>query len=299
MKQANQTFIQLAAVVALGAFSAVSVHAEQAPLVEGAGIVITADDMRADAQRMPPEMQGLVLSKPQTVSQIASNLYARRALAVRAEEQGLDKQPSVQALLKVARDKVLSDAMLEAIDKQSMPNPSALERMALNVYKTNPEKYKTSEEVGISHILIGGSDAEARSKAEALLKQIRGGEDFARLAKDNSTDAATASKGGDLGFFGRGRMVPEFEVAAFQLDRPGSVSDVIQTKFGFHIIKLNDRRLPRLRDFSEVKAEIVKELTASVLQDARAAEAQKFQANAKFNQAAIEAFSSGYKPATK
>lgn len=298
MNQLKSTFIRFSAVLAAGVF-ATAACAESAVLIEGAGIAITADDMRADAQRMPPEMQGLVLSKPQTVTQIASNLYARRALAARAEEQGLDRQPTVQALLKVARDKVLSDAMLEAIDKQATPDPTALERMARNVYTTNLDKYKSPEEIHISHILIGGSDAAARGKAEALLKQVQDGADFAQLAKDNSNDPATAGKGGDLGFFGKGRMVPEFESAGFALDRPGAVSDVIQTKFGFHIIKLNDRRLPRQKDFAEVKADIVKELTSGLLQDARAAEAQKFQSNAKVNQPAVEAFSSAYKPVAK
>ncbi len=299
MTQLKSILIRRAMVTVATTFVAAVAYAEQAVLIEGAGIAITTDDMRADAQRMPPEMQGLVLSKPQTVTQIASNLYARRALAARAEEQGLDKQPAVQALLKVARDKVLSDAMLEAIDKQAMPNSAALERMARNVYATNPDKFKTPEEIHISHILIAGSDDTARLKAEAVLKQLREGSDFAQLAKDHSTDTATAGKGGDLGFFGRGRMVPEFELAAFTLDRPGAISDVIQTKFGFHIIKLNDRRLPRQKDFEEVKADIVKDLTSTLLQDARATEAQKLQSNAKVNQPAIDAFSSGYKPVSK
>ena len=300
MKKFHSTFIRLSASFVVGTLMAATAQADQAVLIEGAGIAITVDDMRADAKRMPPEMQGLVLSKPQTVTQIASNLYARRALAMRAEEQGLDKQPSIQALLKVARDKVLSDAMLEVIDKNAVPNPSALEGLARNFYKTNPDKYKTPEEIRISHILVTDSDLVAsRAKAEALLKQIKDGADFAQLAKENSSDKATADKGGDLGFFGRGRMLPEFETAAFELKNLGDVSGIIPTKFGLHIIKLNERRLPRMRDFEEVRDEIVKELTSGILQDARATEAQNFQSNAKINQSAIEEFSSNYKPNAK
>lgn len=299
MKLLKSHLFHLSTVFAIGSFAASAVHADPSVLIEGAGIAITADDMRADAQRMPPEMQGLVLSKPQTVTQIASNLYARRALAVRAQEQGLDKQPAVQAMLKVARDKVLSDAMLEHIDKQTTPDEGALERLARNVYVVNPERFKTAEEVHLSHILFPGADAAAKTKAEAILKRLRAGEDFAQLAKDNSGDAGTAAKGGDLGFVSRGRMVPEFEVAAFELDRPGAVSEIVQTKFGFHIIKLNERRLPRVREFAEVKADIVKDVKSNLLQEARAAEAQKLQSNAKVNQQAVEAFSAGYKPAGK
>ena len=87
--------------------------ANAAPLIEGQSVAITVQDMQADSLRMPPEMRSIVLQKPDTVLQVASNLYARRIFAERALSEGLDKDPQVQALLRVARDKVLSDAMLE------------------------------------------------------------------------------------------------------------------------------------------------------------------------------------------
>jgi parvulin-like peptidyl-prolyl isomerase len=82
---------------------------------------------------------------------------------------------------------------------------------------------------------------QKRSKAEDVLKRVRGGEDFAKLAKEFSTDTVSAEKGGDLGWFGPGDMVPEFEKAAYAL-KPGEVSDVVETKFGYHIIKLENRK---------------------------------------------------------
>jgi hypothetical protein len=80
-----------------------------------------------------------------------------------------------------------------------------------------------------------------RSKAEDILKRVRAGEDFAKLAKEFSTDPGSKDKGGDLGWFGHGQMVPEFEQAAFAL-QPGQVSDLVQTKFGYHIIKVDERK---------------------------------------------------------
>jgi parvulin-like peptidyl-prolyl isomerase len=82
---------------------------------------------------------------------------------------------------------------------------------------------------------------QKRSKAEEVLKRARNGEDFSKLAKEFSTDPGSAEKGGDLGWFGHGQMVPEFEQAAFAL-KPGEISDIVETKFGYHIIKLDDRK---------------------------------------------------------
>jgi len=114
-------------------------------------------------------------------------------------------------------------------------------------YEKNPDKFKQPEGVRASHILIpvpqGGDEAAkkaAKTKAQSLLKQVKGGGDFAKLAKENSSDGS-AQQGGDLGFFTRGQMVPPFEQAAFSL-KPGQVSDVVETQFGYHIIKVTDKK---------------------------------------------------------
>ena len=101
------------------------------------------------------------------------------------------------------------------------------------------ETLSGKEQVRASHILIRvgeGDEAQAKKRAEEILRQIRSGSDFAQMAKRYSEDETTAEKGGDLGFFERGQLVPEFESVAFSL-RPGKVSDLVQTPFGFHIIK--------------------------------------------------------------
>ncbi len=97
-----------------------------------------------------------------------------------------------------------------------------------------------TQQVRVSHILISAEDDEedapARKKAEDLLKQIRGGANFEALAAEHSNDIGSSQRGGDLGFFGKGKMVPEFEQAAFSL-KPGQISDLVRTPFGYHIIK--------------------------------------------------------------
>ncbi|GAW65456.1 peptidyl-prolyl cis-trans isomerase [Geoanaerobacter pelophilus] len=113
-------------------------------------------------------------------------------------------------------------------------------------YAENPERFEQKEQVRASHILIGcdakataDEKKKAREKAEMLLKELKGGADFAKLAKENST-CPSATNGGDLGYFGRGRMAPTFEEAAFAL-KTGELSNVVETGYGYHLVKQTDR----------------------------------------------------------
>jgi peptidyl-prolyl cis-trans isomerase C len=128
-------------------------------------------------------------------------------------------------------------------------------------YDKNKDKFAQEETVKASHILIGVDAAatadekkKAQEKATKLKKELAGGADFATVAKGNST-CPSAAQGGDLGFFGKGQMVPSFEKAAFAL-KPGEVSDVVETQFGYHIIKLTEKKPAATTDFKEVKAKI-------------------------------------------
>jgi len=133
-------------------------------------------------------------------------------------------------------------------------------------YATDQARFLEPEQIRARHILLKVDKAAepekaqaVREKAAALLEKIKGGADFAALARKRSQDEATAAEGGELGFFGRGVMVPAFERAAFAL-QPGEVSDVVQTPFGFHIIQLEEKKPERVRPLEEVRKEIVREL---------------------------------------
>lgn len=137
-------------------------------------------------------------------------------------------------------------------------------------YNQNIQQYQTPEQVRASHILLNteGKDAAAvRTQAEALLAKVKAGADFAALAKEHSEDEASKVMGGDLDYFGRGRMVPEFESAAFALE-PGQVSDIVQTQYGFHIIKVVDRRPGSTRSLDEVRPQITEQLQFQKAQEA-------------------------------
>lgn len=271
---------------------AAAVHAADAtPLTQGGKFAITSADLEADAlMRMPPEMRPRVLSNKQSVGQVAMNMYVRRALGQQALQQGLDKDPQVAAMLQLARDKVLSDVMLERIDRQNAPSDAAALQQARAIYTAKPERFKAGEQVQVRHILIAGTTPESRARAEKLLEELKAGADFAKLAQENSADKGSAANGGELGLFGRGRMVPPFEEAAFELKNKGDLSGVVETQFGYHILQLEAHKPAYQRPFDEVKDELVKEVRASVTQDARVAAAQKLQQGVEPNTKAIDAF---------
>ena len=144
------------------------------------------------------------------------------------------------------------------------------EEDAKKYYSEKPKEFKRPEQVKASHILIKpdtaapGTDpeeakAKAKTKAQHLLKQIKEGADFATLAKANS-GCPSAPKGGDLGLFPKGQMVKSFDEAAFKL-KVGQVSDIVETQYGYHIIKVTDRRDARVETFEQAKDSIIKRLT--------------------------------------
>jgi peptidyl-prolyl cis-trans isomerase D len=153
---------------------------------------------------------------------------------------------------------IVDQAKLE----QSMVIPDAELHAA---YNASMDNFRMPDRVKAQHILIktqGKSDAEkkaALAKAEDLLKQLKAGADFSQLAQKNSEDSSNAPKGGDLGFFVRGQMVPEFDKAVFAM-QPGELSGIVTTEYGYHIIKVNEKENARVKPFDEVKGDLAAEI---------------------------------------
>jgi peptidyl-prolyl cis-trans isomerase C len=131
-------------------------------------------------------------------------------------------------------------------------------------YDKNPERFKKPEQVRASHILFKteGDEAakkKARASAETVLKQAKSGKDFAALAKEHSSDGS-AQQGGDLGFFVKEQMVAEFSNAAFAM-QPGQISDIVESQFGYHIIKVTERKAPETVALDQVSPQVKQFLT--------------------------------------
>jgi peptidyl-prolyl cis-trans isomerase C len=159
-------------------------------------------------------------------------------------------------------DMSISKMMDAEVASQSAPTDAQIREF----YDKNPDKFKQDEAVRASHILFKvAENADAASKKKALdqaqsvLKQVRSGADFAELAKKYSADGS-APQGGDLNFFTKGQMVPAFDEAAFAL-KPGQISDIVTTQFGYHIIKVTDRRGASTVPFEQVSEKIKEFLT--------------------------------------
>jgi peptidyl-prolyl cis-trans isomerase D len=129
-------------------------------------------------------------------------------------------------------------------------------------YNSSIEQYTTPEQVRASHILLkteGKDDAAVKAKAEEILKQAKAGADFSELARKNSEDEQSAKSGGDLDYFGRGRMVPEFDQTVFAM-QPGQISDLVKTQYGYHVIKLVDKKSAATRPLTEVRQQLSDQL---------------------------------------
>jgi peptidyl-prolyl cis-trans isomerase C len=183
-----------------------------------------------------------------------------------------------------ARDDLAVSKMLtEALKDKTAVTPEQIDAF----YKSNPDRFKQGERVRASHILVtvpegadGPTKDKAREKAEGLLKQIKAGGDFAALAKANSADPGSAINGGDLGFFSPGQMVGPFNDVAFKL-APGSVSDLVETQFGFHIIKVVEKQAGGVVPLDTVRPQLAQFLENQNRQREAAAFVTALRAKAK------------------
>jgi peptidyl-prolyl cis-trans isomerase C len=171
----------------------------------------------------------------------------------------LQAQQMTEAKLREdARTDLLVNKLLEQeVNQKILVKPTDI----ATFYEKNPDRFQQSDAVRAAHILVAvpqGADekvrAAARARAETALKAAKAGQDFARLARQYSNDSS-AQRGGDLGFIPKGQMVPAFEAAAFAL-QPGQVSDLVETQFGYHVIKALEKRPARLVPFVEAASQI-------------------------------------------
>lgn len=229
------------------------------------GAPIKRSDLESAQQQLPEQYRQMPLEA--LYDPLLNRVIDSQLLLARAEKEKLGDDPAVQAEVARARDGVLRDSLVQqAIDKGATPEKI---EQAYNALKTQPGF--AFEETRARHILVA-DEATARG----IIKQLQGGADFTALAKEKSIDPSAKTNGGDLGYFRREAMVPEFADAAFKLE-PGKVgADPVKSQFGWHVILVEDRRQtvptlqekePELRD--QVARQVVDALVADVRQGAK------------------------------
>lgn len=186
------------------------------------------------------------------------------------------------------REMMARDLAVEKLVKTEMvPRVTVSEEKKKAFYAENSEQMTRPEQAKVSHILIkvdaGASTevrTEAQEKAQDLHRRLEAGEDFAALARENSDDPGSKANGGDLSWVSRGQTVPAFETAAFAL-KAGEMSDVVETQFGFHIIKLAELRPSEVMPYEEVQDRIGEFLNQQGLQEAIQGEVETLKAKAE------------------
>ncbi len=231
----------------------------------------TTDDFKREVERLPPRSRAQ-LTTPERRRQFVDNYVLNDLLADQGRAKGYDRDPEIVRQIDDLRQRLVVQRVMR--DYQEAP---VLSDDEIKAYYDQNQRLFSGAQIHAAHILV---------KDETLAKQLRAQLDaqpdkFEELAKTNSVDTATAARGGDLGFFGQGRMVAEFERAAFALEKPGDLSPVVQTTFGYHIIKLIERKDGPAKPFDDVKDRIRVAMTNQRRQDLVTQRFDKVKADAK------------------
>lgn len=262
-------------------------------LLSAGGIAVTKQDLQQELLLLPADEQAQALVEPDKLKELLRRIYLGKRLVMEAEKLGLDKLPLTQARVAAVQRQTLTETLREySLERVESPNFTALAR---EHYATRRDEFQVPERFKAAHILKKVQcdcerDAQ-RQQIDQLLTRLKAGEDFAAMARAESQDTGSAKKGGDLGdWFKPDQLAAPFAEAMSKLN-PGQLSDVVETQFGFHIIKLLNREPARLQPFEEVQASLEQRLRQTYAQDQLRKQAAGYLPgpDAKYDDTALEA----------
>jgi len=229
-------------------------------LIVGAGSVLAADEdpivarmgseiiRQSELKLLMDEIRARDSQKLTTVAQrqqFLENIIEQKMMAAEARLLGLDQKADVKLLTRHWVDILLAQAYYAQLREGVVPSPDELQAY----YDTHPQAFEAPEEIHVKHIMV-----ETREAAEKAMAELDTGRPFEGVAQEMSIDASKDG-GGDVGWYPRGRLLPEIDAAAAALQK-GEISDIIQTRLGFHIIKLEDRRAKHVKPFETVREDV-------------------------------------------
>lgn len=281
MKQSQTVWLK--SLRALGAASLLGLAAgtQASELSDGlSGLPLS--EVQTELKALPADIRASMSRNQMT--QFISNLLVDRRIEKAAMAAGIANLPEVRASIARATRNVVVSAYVEGETKKLAQTLPDLEGLAKERYEVNKATYAVPEGIRVAHILFlvneenpQSSDEVVRAKAEKILAELRNGADFGELAREHSEDHASARSKGELpGWANKGTLVPPFEEAAYAL-KPGVVSGLVRSRFGYHIIKLLEKREARQLSFDEVKGPIMTGLRNDFLGTKRAEWMKAFQ----------------------
>ncbi len=218
---------------------------EGAVLAEVNSGSITTGDFERELKNLPEYLKTMA-DTPKGRTEMLDTMVIRELILQQASKDGLDKSAEIEEKMQDLKKRLIVESFLKKkVETESKVSDDDMKKF----YEQNKDKFKSGEQIKASHILV-----KTEKEAKDILTQLKSGGKFEELAQKNSIDSSSA-KGGDLGWFGKGNMVPAFEKAALAL-KEGQISDVVKSDFGFHIIKLTGKRPAGIRPFEEVKEQI-------------------------------------------
>ncbi len=220
---------------------------------------LTVKEFNEQVKSLPPQLQMAISKNPQLKEQLLNRWVDLTLMALEARKEGYQNRPDVKKRMEEMENALLAQEYM----RKNIADPANVsDKEIKDYYEKHKSRFMQPEQIKASHILIrvpSGADKkkwdEAKKKAQDIRKRIMAGEDFATLAKKYSQDPGSKSRGGDLGYFKKGQMVPEFEKAAFSLKK-GDISQPVKTTFGYHIIKVYDKKPAKQKSLEEAKQEI-------------------------------------------
>ncbi|GLK79482.1 peptidylprolyl isomerase [Methylopila turkensis] len=218
------------------------------------GAEITAGEVELAKEDLQQSLASM--TEPQRRDYALNYLIDLKIAARAAEKDKLGDTSEFKQRIAYLHDRALMEELLQKTSKAAVTD-EAMRKL----YDETAKNLKPEQEVRASHILVKTED-EAKKVEERLAK----GEDFAKIATEVSTDPGSAKQGGDLGFFAKGQMVPAFDEAVFKLE-PNKVSDPVKTQFGFHVIKVTEKRERPIPPFEQVKPQIEQYVVRTAQQD--------------------------------
>lgn len=214
---------------------------------------ITRQDVIDSAQALPPEIQA---NFDQLFPQLLDRLVFLKLVAAKGRADGLAEDPAVKELLQQFEDNAIREVFFQRAITAQITDEAIKAR-----YDAEVKDFPEAREIRASHILV-----KTEEEAKAIIEQLKGGADFATLAKEKSIDTASGKAGGDLNWFTKDIMVKEFGDAAFTLKKDEITQEPVKSQFGFHVIKLIDERMKAPPSFDSRKEEIRIQMTEELRQ---------------------------------